>query len=444
MTKSSDIIISAEFEHALELMENTNEHVFITGRAGTGKSTLLRYFRNHTAKEIVVLAPTGIAAINVMGQTIHSFFGFPPYPDIFNHIGKRRNRKIYENLDAIIIDEVSMVRADMIDAIDKFMRINGLNKHLPFGGVQMIFIGDLFQLPPVVSSDVEKRVMEFLYETPFFYSANSFYNYKLHYVELTTVYRQKDRGFLQLLDNIRTKELDEYTLESLNQNYHYSFRPAADDYFITLCSTNKIAKRINDQQLGRLPHQLFEFEAKVEGDIDDRSLPTDDLLELKEDAQVMFVKNDPDGRWVNGTLGRIVKIDLDLISVAIEQRIEDNGNGEIGEEDIYHIEKTTWEIVKYDYDDAKNKITTKVVGRFTQYPIKLAWAITIHKSQGKTFDNIIVDIGRGAFAPGQIYVALSRCTTLEGIILRQKIRYRDIIIDERILEFAKNNGLYDS
>lgn len=434
MALFDDLVFSEEFNQAYELMENSHQHVFITGRAGTGKSTLLQYFRQKTKKNIVVLAPTGIAALNVKGQTIHSFFKFPPHPIHSSDITKRRNRKVYEKLDAIVIDEISMVRADLLDAINHFMRINGLHRSSPFGGVQMIFIGDLFQLPPIVSSAVEKQLFSFLYETPFFFSAHVLQNLTIQYVELREVYRQKDQDFLQILDKIRLKQVDSYSLQVLNQQHRSRFIPTPKQAFIYLVASNAMAQQINEEKLEALPAEEVCFKAEVEGKFQQKQFPNDEELLLKEGAQVMFIRNDLYKRWVNGTLGTIFYVDEDTISVSIN-----TDKGEVK----HTVEKETWEILKYAYDEKEQKITTEVLGSFTQYPLKLAWAITIHKSQGKTFERIIVDLGyRGAFAPGQVYVALSRCTSLEGIVLKRPIRRRDIIVDRRIKQFAEATGLY--
>ncbi len=413
-------------------MENSDEHLFLTGKAGTGKSTLLNYFRETTKKKVVILAPTGIAAINVKGQTIHSFFGFPPHPLRSDQIRKRRNRKLYENLDTIIIDEVSMVRADLLDSINHFMRINGQYRYKAFGGVQMIFIGDLFQLPPVISSDEEKRLFDFMYDTPYFFSAQALHGLDLKYIELQKVYRQKDRYFLNLLDNVRVNTVDTHTLKLLNNQCQPYFIPESDDFYINLCSTNYIADRINRGKLQQLKTPVYQYQGEITGDFNRKWLPNSELLSFKVGAQVMFVRNDPDGHWVNGTLGRIHQLAEESITVAITT--------EDGEEQHHTVVQDTWEIRKYIYNEEKKSIDVEVIGSFTQYPVKLAWAITIHKSQGKTFDKVIINLGSGAFAPGQVYVALSRCTTLEGIILRQRLRYRDIFVDERIVHFSRGLG----
>jgi len=424
-----------EFDHAIRLLEDSaGHHVFLTGRAGTGKSTLLQHFRQQSKKKLVVLAPTGIAALNVRGQTIHSFFGFPPHPIHSDHIKKRQNRQVYQNLDAIIIDEVSMVRADILDAIDYFMRINGRERSLPFGGAQMIFIGDLFQLPPVISSDVEQQLFNFLYDTPYFFSANVMQSLPLHYIELKKVYRQKDRHFLDLLDAIRTKSISQSELNELNAKcLQRGAGSSGNELAIMLTSTNYLAQNINNRELEKLSDPPFSFDADIVGNFEEHIMPNEKKLTLKKGAQVMFVRNDQWGRWVNGTLGKIKEINKDEITVEINTL-----DGEVS----YTLEKCTWEVLRYQFDHKDNKINTEVLGSFNQYPIKPAWAITIHKSQGKTFNQVVIDVGKGAFAPGQIYVALSRCTTLEGIVLKNPIKQSDIIIDERILNFAQRTRLY--
>jgi len=419
------ISLSQEFSGVLDQLEYTKDHLFITGRAGTGKSTLLQVFRNTTKKRVVVLAPTGIAALNVRGQTIHSFFGFPPRLLNKSEIEKRKNFRIYVNIDMIIIDEISMVRADIIDNIDYFLRINR-NVNAPFGGVQMIFFGDLFQLPPVVSTPFEKEYFRTTYPTPYFFSAVAIHHIELKMVELLHVYRQEERNFINLLDNIRLNSLDYDDFMYLNERHLPA--PEEDDFFITLCSRNDIANRINENELKSIQLPEVAYQATVVGEFNPQLYPTDFNLILKEGAQVMFVKNDLQKQFVNGTIGIVTEANYERIMV----RIPD----ENGPDKTIEVDRQEWEILKYENDaDKPQQITTKVVGTFKQYPLKLAWAITIHKSQGKTFDRVIIDMGGGAFESGQTYVALSRCRTLEGVILKQPLRNRDIIVDERITEY---------
>lgn len=423
--KNIDLEFTEEFSKAYDLMEYSKNCVFITGKAGTGKSTLLQYFQKNTKKKIVLLAPTGVAALNIGGSTLHSFFQLPPRPLQDNEIkavsGKRS--KIYKSLETIIIDEVSMVRADMMDVIDKFMRLNGKTPAKPFGGVKMIFIGDLFQLPPVVSSNEEKQLFSTNYNSPFFFSAKVFEKLKIDFVELTTVFRQKEQTFINLLNSIRNNQATQNQIQKINQRYLPQFDAKLKDYYITLTTTNKIASEINTVQLEKLSTRLYTFQGELTGKFDKGSLPTELNLSLKQGAQIMFVKNDSDGRWVNGTIGKIKTIKTDKITV------------EIPNKGSYTVKPVKWEIPNYTFD-AKNKVvTTEVIGSFTQYPLKLAWAITIHKSQGKQFDKVIIDLGWGAFAHGQLYVALSRCKTLEGLILKKPVRPKDVIVDGRVIEF---------
>ncbi len=420
------VTLSAEFTGILDQLEYTNDHLFITGRAGTGKSTLLQVFRTTTKKRVVVLAPTGIAALNVRGQTIHSFFGFPPRLLNKSEIEKRRNFRIYVNIDMIIIDEISMVRADIIDNIDYFLRVNR-NLNAPFGGVQMIFFGDLFQLPPVVSTPFEKEYFRTTYQTPYFFSAQVMGTLSLKMVELLHVYRQEERNFINLLDNIRLNCLDYDDFIYLNER-HLPV-PDDDDYYITLCSRNDVANRINEHELKAIALPAVDYQATVAGEFNPQLYPTEFNLILKEGAQVMFVKNDLQKQYVNGTIGIITEANYERILVRLP-------DADQGHEKIIEVDKQEWEILKYENDPEKpHQINTKVVGTFKQYPLKLAWAITIHKSQGKTFDRVIIDMGSGAFESGQSYVALSRCRTLEGVILKQPLRNRDIIVDDRITEF---------
>lgn len=419
------IEINSDFRYALNVLDKTNESVFLTGRAGTGKSTLLRLFRKTTKKKIIVLAPTGLAALNVQGQTIHSFFGFPPKPLAKSQIKPRKNRKLYEKIDMIVIDEISMVRADMMDNIDYFLRINRRIDE-PFGGVQMLFVGDLFQLPPVVASNEEALLIQQNYESPFFFSANVFNYFEFDMIELREVFRQESRHFVRILDEIRLNQFDRDTLEDLNERVIPE--SLAYDFYITLSPRNALVNSINKERLAKLPDEEYTFIASVTGNFKPSAFPAEAVLKLRRNAQVMFVKNDPKRRFVNGSIGKIVQISNDFIKVEIET----DGNRK-----VIDVEKVEWEILRYKVN-LKNEIETDTLGTFKQYPLTLAWAITIHKSQGKTFEKIIVDMGKGAFAAGQTYVALSRCKTLEGIVLSRPIHPKDIFTDERIVEFYEN------
>ncbi|MGA0256327.1 MAG: ATP-dependent DNA helicase [Saprospiraceae bacterium] len=419
--------INEEFNAILDLVEK-GENLFITGRAGTGKSTLLSILKRTTRKNAAILAPTGIAALNVGGQTIHSFFRFPPKLMDGSELGKRRNHKFYKKLQVLIIDEISMVRADMMDNIDIFLR-NNIEEPRPFGGVQLIVFGDLFQLPPVVASQFEKQLIQERYGSPYFFAAQVFRDsLELRMIELHTVYRQTERRFINLLDNIRTRQFDYDDLEEINQRYQAEAEE--NELAITLCATNAKVNKINSEMLKQISHQSFEYTASISGNFSPSNFPTDQFLWLKVDAQVMFVKNDQEGRFVNGTLGRVVELDYDKVVVA---------SSESGEIKYIEVEREEWEMIRYEIDSSNpEKFTTNTTGTFKQYPLRLAWAITIHKSQGKTFDNIIIDLGKGAFDYGQTYVALSRCRTLEGIILQKKISPSDIMVDQRIVDYYEN------
>ena len=428
--EKSPLILSEDFKYVLNLLEKTNANAFITGRAGTGKSTLLSLFRRTTRKKCVVLAPTGVAALNVKGQTIHSFFGFPPRIINPGDIKKRRNRRLYQAMEILIIDEISMVRADLLDSIDRFLRINR-ESNRPFGGVQVVFFGDLFQLPPVVSTEVEQYLFQHFYESPYFFSAQVLQSdqFPMDMVELQTVYRQENRRFLRLLEAVRLNRLDYDDLEDLNARHQPDEIEPGN--YITLSARNATVDRINQEQLAKLETKPVHYVAEVNGNFQNHLFPTEARLSIKEGAQVMFLKNDPAKKYVNGTIGKVVQLGIEKISVEI-------GSG--GEEEIIEIEAAEWEIIKYKPDkDNPNLIEAEVVGQFKQFPLKLAWAITIHKSQGKTFTHVTIDMGRGAFEHGQTYVALSRCRTLSGIVLQKKLKTSDIQVDPRIVEFYEQH-----
>lgn len=431
MIDKAPLELNKEFQYALDLLEKTNSSAFVTGRAGTGKSTLLKLFRNTTRKKTVVLAPTGVAALNVKGQTIHSFFRFPAKPLKREEIKQLRNRKLYKRMEVLIIDEISMVRADLLDNIDYFLRRNRENPE-PFGGVQVIFFGDLFQLPPVVSSAAEKQLFSSYYDSPYFFSAKVFEDgFTMEKIELRQTYRQESRHFLRLLEAVRLNQIDFDDLDDLNERHLPDFE--IEDYYITLSPRNAIVNQINENQLKRLEQKEYTYLGSVTGNFNPRLFPTDVALQLKAGAQVMFVKNDPQRRFVNGTIGKITSLNHDQIFVQIEKPD--------GSKQKIEVEKLEWEILRHSLDDqaSEGAISTETIGSFKQYPLRLAWAITIHKSQGKTFDKVIINMGKGAFEHGQTYVALSRCRTLDGIVLKQALRPNDIMTDERIVEYYEGN-----
>jgi ATP-dependent DNA helicase PIF1 len=433
---TSAIEINPGFRRALDIMEGTDRHVFITGKAGTGKSTLLELFRSQTPKRIAVLAPTGVAALNVRGQTIHSFFKFKPdiTPDRVRKLKKSSaGESIYKNLDAVVIDEVSMVRADLMDCVEKFLRLNGPRPGKWFGGLQMIFIGDLYQLPPVVTGQEKglfARDGSGRYDSPYFFSAAIFREptFDMEFVELEKVYRQTDTGFIDLLNAIRNRSIADEQVERLNSRCRPDFSPPEGEFYITLTSTNDLAAMRNREQLAALPGRARRYEGIVDGEFDRSSLPTEEALELKPGAQVMLLTNDRHGRWVNGTIGRVDEIvrvagadDIVVVDIPGQGRVD--------------VLPNMWELFHFRYDAQSDRIESEAVGAFTQYPLRLAWAVTIHKSQGKTFDRVVIDIGRGAFAHGQVYVALSRCTSFEGIVLKRPITRSHIWMDWRTVRF---------
>ena len=417
--------LSGEFKDILDELENSREHFFITGRAGTGKSTLLNLFRKTSKKNIVVAAPTGIAALNVRGQTIHSLCGFPPRLLKNEDLTKRKNHRFFKKIDTLIIDEISMVRVDIFDAIDVFLRINR-EVNQPFGGVQMVLFGDLFQLPPVIADNYEKQYLNQFYKSPYFFSSRAYHSTQFSMHELHVVYRQDEKRFINLLDSIRRKTFDEDELADLNERYQAE--EIDDQPYITLCSTNAIAKSINDKKLNKIEEPIFLYEAEVQGQFKESQYPTDFVLGLKKGSQVMFLKNDPLKKYVNGTIATV----LETYNNSIQVRIEDSKI----KEKVISIEPVDWELTKYKIDpENPRKFSSEIIGTFTQLPVKLAWAITVHKSQGKTFDKVKINLGRGAFDFGQTYVALSRCRRFNGIFLESKLTPKDVMIDERIQAF---------
>ena len=436
----NNLTINDEWRVVLDALENRPENMFITGRAGTGKSTLLDYWRSKTQKSIVVLAPTGVAALNVRGQTIHSFFGFHPGitpADVRRYGAKAGGESVYKNIDAIVIDEVSMVRADLLDCVDKFMRLNGRDRGRAFGGARLVVFGDMCQLPPVIT-EAEREAFFSLYNTPYFFSANVLRDRQLvgptnDFVkfELNEIHRQKDANFIRLLNRVRDNEATVEDLAELNQRHDKNFQMSDDDYRIYLTATNQVAAEINRARLDRLPDKTQSFKAESYGHFDDRAHPTDEILQLKVGAQVMLINNDATKRWVNGTIGRVADMkknnyNLPIVNVRLP-------NGETVE-----VEPHTWKAHRYHFNVSEQKVEAEEIGAFTQLPLKLAWAVTIHKAQGKTFDRVVLDVGRGMFASGQLYVALSRCTSLEGIILVQPLLPRDIITDPAVSEFLRD------
>lgn len=378
---------------------------------------------------MVYLAPTGVAAVNIKGQTIHSFFRFKPNItyDKIKKVSAKKGSDIYKKLDAIVIDEISMVRADLLDYIDRFMRLNGNNKALPFGGVQMIFIGDLYQLPPVVTG-VEREIFRSEYQSRYFFDAKVFADFSMELIELEKIYRQSDADFIELLNAIRNNTVTEEQLSLLNEHLNADYELDTDEFSIYLTTTNKMARSINDTQMRKLSSELKSYRGTLSGDFNVKYLPTDEVLNLKVGAQIMLLNNDSEGRWVNGTVGKIIDIEKNEEHDAVIAELSDGGT--------VAITPYTWKLFRFNYDQTKRRLVSESIGSFTQYPLTPAWAITIHKSQGKTFENVVIDIGRGTFAHGQMYVALSRCVSLKGLVLKKPIAKKHIFMDWRVVKFV--------
>ncbi len=425
----SDFILTDEFRYAFDALENGPDIIFVTGRAGTGKSTLLRFFRLNTSRQVAVVAPTGVAALNVSGQTIHSFFRFPARPLASADIKVARDRRLYQSIDILVIDEISMVRADMLDGIDRFMRLNGRSKNKPFGGTRVIMFGDPYQLPPVIASQEERGFLRENYDSPYFFSANVFADTRLETVKLTENFRQKEIEFMKLLDQIRTKNNPFEVVSTLNERCLLPEYDDSPDGSVVLTSTNKRADLINNAKLHELEDEEYTFGASATGEFlagSKKRHPAPESLCLRKGAHVMFVRNSPDHEFVNGTMGVITDVSKKHIEVLVH-----SADGDFKTE----VEQATWESFNYTYDSEKESIKADVVGTYTQYPLILAWATTIHKSQGKTFDRVTLDMTHRAFAHGQVYVALSRCRTLAGLSLRVPLKTRDIIVASAVVAF---------
>lgn len=415
----SKITLSTDQETIFNLLNTTKTPIFLTGKAGTGKSLLLQYFRQKTNKNIVVCAPTGVAALNIRGQTIHSLFRLPITLIRKGEVKLEKNvSTLLQFTDIVVIDEVSMVRADIMDAIDHLLR-QARKSSEPFGGVQIVMFGDLYQLPPIISDNVLASYFKEQYGGYFFYHADVWKYAKFERKELTTVFRQKDEAFRQLLNAMRDGTITDTQIEDINDR---TLREPPSEGIITLTTINRTADKINKSKLDQLKGREFTYKAAITGILDEKSYPTDELLHLKEGAQVMLLRNDKEKHWVNGSLGIIESLKEDEIVVNIDGQ-------------PYPIPKESWEKIRYTVNETSGKIEEDVISSFTQFPLKLAWAITIHKSQGQTYPAVIIDLGFGAFAPGQTYVAFSRCQTLDGVYLKRPITRNDIIVDETVSQF---------
>jgi hypothetical protein len=437
----STIEINSQFEHVLNFVNQTNQPIFLTGKAGTGKTTLLKYIKENTVKQIAVVAPTGVAAINAGGSTIHSFFqfAFAPFLPVLNLEGNvdfskipvsfnynRLRLSIFRKLELLIIDEISMVRGDLLDQIDFVLRVTRKKTHLPFGGVQVMFIGDMHQLPPVVNHD-EWKLLGHIYQSPYFFDSLAVKNNPPVYIELEKIYRQNEQVFIDILNKVRNNNLSFSDLEMLNSHYRAELSNEFIQSNITLTTHNQKADEINQKLLNALPDREYKFRSKVDGLFNEKNFPAEEILLLKKGTRVMFLKNNAEKNYYNGKIGIVTYLNDSVIKVKCE---EDNNEIEVNKE--------AWTNVSYQLNKQTKVIEEDILGTFSQYPLRLAWAITIHKSQGLTFEKVIIDAAK-SFSAGQVYVALSRCRSLSGLTLSSKINAETLYNDKKILQFSSSN-----
>lgn len=436
---------NAEFNFAAEFVMQTSRLVYLTGKAGTGKTTFLKYIKEIANKRMVVLAPTGVAAVNAGGQTIHSFFNIKPSvyvpgdkrlrftvpnndddtTSILDHFKYQREKlDLIRNLELLVIDEISMVRCDLLDVIDQLLRHIRRRHYIPFGGVQVLLIGDTFQLPPIANHD-DWSVLSRFYQSPYFFSSRVFMSVKPVYIELKKIYRQKDENFIELLNRVRVNKLHFDDLRLLNSRYLHGFDPEDSEDYIILASHNRMVIETNQRRLDEIDEEPEVFEAEVTGIFPENSYPADQCLKLKTGAQVMMLRNDRNKRYFNGKIGHVTSLTDNSIKV------------KFADDSVVDVIKETWDNIRYKWDPEKKKVIEESIGSFVQYPVKLAWAITVHKSQGLTFDKVIADVGE-SFTHGQVYVALSRCTSFGGLLLKSPMTSRAIKTDPVVLEFAAN------
>lgn len=434
LTLPPDLEITDEMHRVIDLI-NQKKNLFITGKAGSGKSTLLTYLRSTVfPEETIFCAFTGVAALNIGGETIHKFFGFLPnitIQKVKSEDYHPKNQKVMKILKVLVIDEVSMVRADLMDLVDAALRRFGPKPSKPFGGVQIVMFGDLYQLPPIITGE-EREFFDENYQSEFFFNANCWSKSTFETIELTKVYRQKDAELISILNDIRINEVSQSQIDRINELVDPNFVPTDDDFYITLTSTKALSARINKEKLVALPNKTFSTPASIMGQFSEKIFPTERFLEFKVGAQVMLINNDPGQRWANGTLARVTDINVN------EKSYVENVTLRLSGSNTEHVvDRHVWDVLKPRY--LNGRLDYEVIGSFKQFPFRLAWSVTVHKGQGKTFDKVILDFSHAAFAAGQMYVALSRCTTMEGMKLRTPITLDQVISSPKVTQFLSEN-----